>query len=173
MSTVTPLISYPYFDGHKLSRTSCQLRFATLRPAAFLVVSGWKSITTKEELTPGETYANRAKLQGRTRGKHKPTVDVEIYSLEAENVRLFLNAAGAPLGLGWGEVSFDLMLTAFERRLGGTFAWEAFGCRIVSEELSVGDNDDELSRKWSLHCMDMQTNGLSMVRESTSTGLPG
>jgi hypothetical protein len=171
--TFRPLLSYPEFNGHRLSRTSCQLRFAPLAPAAALVVSGWKSISTKEELTPGETYGNRAKMQGRTRGKHKATVDIEIYAEDAEIVRVALSAAGTQLGMGWMEVPFAISLTAFEKVLGGAFLWEAMGCRIVSEELSVGDNDDQLARKWSLNCQDMRTNGLSAVLEATATGLPG
>lgn len=173
MATFRPLLSYPEYNGHRLSRTSCQLRFSPFNGPP-LVVGGWKSISWKEELTPGETYANRAHIVGRTRGKHKPTVDLELYAEDAELVRIALAASGAVQGLGWGEVSFGIDLTAFEKILGGALLFEAMGCRVVSNELSVGaDNDDQLSRKWSLHCMDIRENGLSMVFESTSTGLPG
>ncbi len=168
-----PLLSYPEFNGHRLSRTSIQLRFAPLAPAAPLVISGWKSITTDEKLTPGKTYGNRSKAQGRTRGKHEATAELEIYAEDAEIVRLALAAAGAALGLGWMETPFALGLNVFERVLGGAFLWESNGCRVVEDNFGSSDNDDQLTRKWSIDVMDMRVNGVSSVLESTSTGLPG
>lgn len=173
MGTFRPLLSYPEFNGHRLSRTSIQLRFAPLAPAAAFVISGWKSITTTEKLTPGKTYANRAKAQGRTRGKHEATAEIEVYAEDAEIIRVGLATAGTILGMGWMEVPFALSMNVFEKVLGGAFLWEAMGCRIVSDEMGSSDNDDQLSRKFSLDCLDMRTNGLSAVLESTSTGLPG
>lgn len=172
-TTFRPLLSYPEFNGHRLSRTSCDLRFSPFGGAAPLVISGWKSITQKAELTPGETYGNRAKIQGRTRGKYKPTFDMEIYAEDFELVRIALAGAGKPLGLGVMEVSFGIVLTAFEKILGGAFLFEVMGARIQSEELGVSDSDDQLVQKLSLHCMDMRKNGISDVFESTASGLPG
>jgi hypothetical protein len=171
MPTFRPILSYPEYNGHRLSRTSCDLRIAP-DGGPPLVVSGWKSISHKTELTPGETYGNRAKIQGRTRGKFKPTMDIELYAEDAELVRIALAAAGRLRGLGWMEVSFTAVLTAFEKVLQGAFLFEGIGCRIMSDELSVGDNDDQLARKWSLHLTDMRINGLSAVLENTATGLP-
>lgn len=163
-----PILSYPTFNGHRLSRTSCVLRIAPLVGVP-LVVGGWKSINTSEELTPGEMYGNRAKLQGRTRGKHKATCDLEIFAEDAEKVRIALNETP---GMGYGEANFNLMLTASERWLNGSFVWQALACRVMKDELSVGDNDDPLSRKFTLHVGDMLTNGISMVLENTPFGLP-
>lgn len=171
MPTFRPILSFPEYNGHRLSRTSCSLRIAPFGGVP-LVVNGWKSITHKAELTPGETYGNRAKIQGRTRGKFKPTMDLEIYAEDAEVVRVALATAGASLRLGWMEVSFKADLTAFEAVLGGAFLFEAIGARIMSDELSVGDNDDQLARKWTLHLTDMRINGTSAVFESTANGLP-
>lgn len=168
-----PILSYPEVNGMRLSRTSCDLRISPTG-AAPLIVNGWKSITYKDELTPGETYGNRSKIQGRTRGKHKPTMEIELYTEEAELVRLALAAAGLPFGMGYGEVSFGVILTAFEQSLlGGALVLEGMGCRIISEDLGVSDNDDQLTQKWSLHLMDMRKNGLSMVKERSASGLPG
>lgn len=168
MSTKDPILSYPNFNGHELSRTSCVLRCSPLVGLP-LVIAGWKSINTSEELTPGELYANRAKLQGRTRGKHKATCDLEITAPYAEKVRIALSADPT---MGYGEMSFGLMLTASEKWLKGSFVWEAIGCRVMKDELAIGENDDPLMRKWTLHVADMRLNGLSMVLENTPFGLP-
>ena len=166
-----PLLRFPEFNGHRLSRTSCDLSISPLQGGAPLVLVGWKSITTKAELTPGETYGNRANIQGRTRGKFKATMDVELYAEDAELVRIGLAEAGAKYGLGYMEVSATWVLTAYEPSLGGSFLFEGGGGRIISDELSVGDNDDQLARKWSLHLMSMRINGLSAVLENTPFGL--
>ncbi len=168
-----PILSFPEYNGHRLSRTSCDLRIAPAGGVP-LVIFGWKSINTSEELTPGETYGNRAKMLGRTRGKHKATADFELYAEDAEIIRLALAAVGNSQGLGYGEVSFGMMLTASEAILGGSFLWEGIGCRIQKDELAVSEgSDDQLVRKWTLHLMDMRLNGVSMVKEATVTGLPG
>lgn len=172
MPTFRPLLRYPEMDGHRLSRTSCELRIAPVGGAP-LIVSGWKSINTSVELAPGKTYANRAKPQGRTRGKFTPTMELELYVEDAELVRVALGTAGLARNLGWMEVAFDAYLTGFEVILGGAFLWEGLGARITKDEMGVSDNDDQLSRKWSLDLMDMRLNGISAVNESTSTGLPG
>lgn len=172
MATFNPILSYPEYNGHRLSRTSCVLRVAPVVGPP-LVVAGWKSITAGEELTIGETYGNRAKMQGRTRGRHKPTFELELYVEDAEKLRVLLGAAGQTVGMGWGEVSASYILTASEKALGGSFLWEALGGRAIKDELAISDNgDDQLSRKWTVHCADMRQNGLSMVLENTPFGLP-
>lgn len=159
-----PKLNYPEFNGHRISRTSCQLRFKVLDLTPEILVQGWKSITVKEELTPGYVYgSNPSAIRGRTDGKYTANVDMEVYAEDAELVRAWLNDSGEPRGLGVMQVSFQMALTAFEKALGGALLFEAFDCRIVSEELAVPDNDDQLVQKWSLHCMKLRKNGISSV----------
>lgn len=159
-----PRINYPEFNGHRLSRTSCRLQLKVMDSSPEILIRGWKSITVKEELTPGEVYGSRPSVvMGRTDGKYKATIDMEVYAEDAEIVRAALADSGASRRLGFMQVSFQLILTAYEQTLGGAFLFEAFDCRITSEELPVGDNDDQLAHKWSLHCMNVRKNGVSAV----------
>lgn len=177
MATFRPILRYPEANGHRLSRTSVELRIAPNLTGGGngppLIVACWKSINMQNKLTPGTTWGNRAKKMGRTRGKWEPGADVELYAEEMEIVRVALAATGSQQGLGYMEVSFDMFLTGYERVLGGAFLWESLSCRITEEGLAVADNDDQLTVKLTLDPMDCRKNGLQAVFESTATGLPG
>jgi hypothetical protein len=176
MPTFRPILRYPEANGHRLSRTSVELRFAPNLVGGNgppLILSCWKTVNMNNKLTPGTTWGNKAKKMGRTRGKYEPTADLEVYVEDMEILRVALAAAGASLNMGYMEVSFDLFLTGFEQILGGAFLWEALGCRITEESLAIPDSDDQLFVKLTLDPMDCRKNGLQAVFESTATGLPG
>jgi hypothetical protein len=175
------ILNYPDTDGARYSRTSVDVAICATRsiqgaltPALpALRIEGWTSLTYKRDLKPGKTWTHRAKPQGRTRGKFDPSAEFGLMMEDYVLLERYLSTAGAQVGIGPWEQSFQLTATLFEQALGDT-RWDILGCRIESDSGGPGgDSDEELEVKLTLNCMDIMRDGQSVVYENTPFGQVG
>lgn len=153
-------IPNPLVNGHRVSRSSCNMVMAGV------VISAWKAFDFSSELTPGEVKGSGSLLIGRTRGAAKFTSSIEIYYEEFVGLVLPAIAAINP-ARGYGENEFDVNFHCFEEfgaigPLGNVYIQ---GARITKDADSVGDNDDALTVKLDLHPMRIYRNNQIIVRD--------
>lgn len=175
------ILNYPDTDGARYSRTSVDVAVCASRtiqgvtqPALpALRIEGWTSLTYKRSLKPGKTWTHRAKPQGRTRGKFDPSAEFGLMMEDYILLERYLATAGAQIGIGPFEQSFQLTATLYEAALGDT-RWDIIGCRISEDGGGPGsDSDEELEVKLTLDVMDIMRDGQSAVYENTPFGQVG
>lgn len=165
LPTTLAQLRNPMFNGHEISRTSCDLLFDTLN------VKGWTEWNHKFARAPGMGYGSRSTPQTRTRGKVTYTHSITVYETTWNIMMAFLAAKGASKGLGWGEVSVSTQLTMFEPTLWpSSKVIETAGTQVIENELAVTDDDGQLVRKLTLSSMQILEDGLPFVIER---GIPG
>jgi hypothetical protein len=145
-------------NGLFLSRTSVSI---TVDNVPYLL---FKSVHWNAKLTPGETWGNRATKRGRGRGKFEPAGDMELYTEDYDQLVKQLSLKNPTRG--WMLNSFTLTITASEQEK-GTTTWQLIGCRVVEDDITVGDGDDQLSNKLTLNVMNIARDNILYVTEAT------
>ena len=155
-----PLRPTPPVDvnGLFLSRTSVNI---TVDNVPYLL---FKAVHWNAKLTPGETWGNRATKRGRGRGKFEPGGDIELYTEDYD--QLVRQLALKNPTRGWMANSFTLSIVVAEPDKGAT-TWQLIGCRVVEDDISVGDGDDQLSNKLTLNVMNIFRDNIPYVTEAS------
>lgn len=178
---MVPILNYPDNDGPRYSRTSVDVSIVATRSvngvtsqaAPALRIEGWTSLSYTRKLTPGKGWTHRAKPQTRTRGKFEPSGEFGLLLEDWVLAERYLAQAGAPLGLGPFEQSFQLTATLFEQAL-GTTRWDFLGCRVEQDSANVDTgSDEEIDVKLTLNVMDVMRDFQSAVYENTPFGQAG
>ena len=142
-----PPILYPNINGLRLDWSCVELRLGAL------IFTGVKSVTYKHALEPGELRGTRAQLIGRTRGKYSADASVELYRQEYDAFITQLSAFGAPLGLGYMEVSFDMQCSYAATLLDIPTVDRVIGCRLKQADRTHSEGEEPFTIKCDLHAM--------------------
>src|SRR3569623_2046888 len=158
LPTTLAQLRNPMYNGHEISRTSCDLLFGTLK------VPGWTEWNHKWSRAPGKSYGNRSKVQARTRGKLTVTNSITVYETSWNVMYAYLVTLGTPQGLGPSEVSVLIALTMFEPTLwAGSKVIESVDAQVIETETAITDDDSQLVRKLTVDTMDILEAGVSPI----------
>lgn len=143
------MVPYPLINGTRYDFASIEARFNNL------IVLGFKELTFKNALEPGEVFGASAQLLGHTLGQYKPEAGFTMFKSEYDDFIL-------SLGDGYMTIRFDI-IASFNNDGEPMSDVEIHGARIKSEEESHSAGTDALVVKVELAPLYILKNGLSPI----------
>src|SRR4051812_25063026 len=141
------MAQYPLINGVRYSFSSIEL---ALDGATMI---GFKELSYKAALDPGEVRGAAAQLIGRTRGQFSADGALTLYRQEFDELV-------ARLGPGFMERSFPIAAMYADEGQ-PTVCDQLIGCRIKNVDKSSSEGSEALTVKLDLHIMLIRFNGVS------------
>ena len=147
---------YPLINGQRASW--CDIEFRIGGPRTI----GIQGIDYAPSQDPQYVYGAGVEPIGRTRGQVKPEASLTLLKEEFDILIAALAAQGAPLGLGFGEVPFDIVVNYRMDGIGTgqIHTDQVIGCRITKPAQSYSQGSEALAVKLDLNPMRVLLAGL-------------